>query len=286
MKNLIKLGVAGALALSGTMAAHAAVVVPSSSNPGNVLLFADVFNSSGTLVDAYVGDTGISVASIGGTAPTGTGGTKPGPFTDGNLTTLLGQASGNTLVWAIEGGGGTAGTTNPYIVASNSNTVKPIFGNQSGNTLVNIGTGLTGEANNLNSQFTPIASGGTSGLSTNDGASASGGTGFNASSTSTALDAHNLYGVANNITTVGLGSTAGVYLLSAAGTGTGNLASQTEIFTATLTSAGLVFGALASGGAVPIPAALWLLGSGLLGLAGVARRKLGDDTVGGRLSAV
>jgi hypothetical protein len=46
-----------------------------------------------------------------------------------------------------------------------------------------------------------------------------------------------------------------------------------------LTSAGLNITALGSGGGggpppVPLPAAVWLLGSGLLGLTGVARRKL------------
>jgi hypothetical protein len=275
MKNLIKLGVAGVLALSGTMAAHAAVVVPTSSNPGNVLLFADVFNSSGTLVDAYAGDTGIAVTSIGG-------GTKPSTFTDSNLNTLLGAASGNTVIWAIEGGGGLTGTTNPYIVASNSNTTKPIFGiTPSGATLVNIGTGLTSEATGLNGELSTTA---TSETILNDKPTGQAGTGYNPLGTTN--DASNLYGSTNEISTVGLGSTAGVYLLSAAGTGTGQLATQTELFTATLTSAGLSFSALGNGNAVPIPAALWLLGSGLLGLAGVARRKVGDGSMGGQLGAV
>src|SRR5262249_26817681 len=102
-------------------------------------------------------------------------------------------------------------------------------------------------------------------LVTNDNSILSG-TGFNP--LATAADASNWFGNSNgNVSTVGLGTAATVYHTVAANIGGTTPETLTPLFTATLTAAGLSFAPLA---AVPIPAALWLLGSGLLGLAGVA----------------
>jgi len=44
MNNLIKVGVAASLAM-GSIAAHASIAIPTTSgNPGDAVLFADVFN--------------------------------------------------------------------------------------------------------------------------------------------------------------------------------------------------------------------------------------------------
>jgi hypothetical protein len=284
MKNLVKFGIAGALALSGTMAAHASIVVPSSSGTtGDLVLFADVFNGS-TLVKAYAGDTGIAVTTISGKSLS----PLPNTFTDTNLTSLLSSAAGNTVVWAIEGGGnGSAHFSPPDIIASgDASLAHPFGGNVNGSTINLMQTGLNGEITNLNGLIgngsnaaasITVNSAGTSMLSTSptgDGPVTSNGTAFNPNLIGN--DAHNWYGVTPNIPTTGLNTSAGLFALTATSTAGGAVGNVVEMYTAELTSAGLVISALSTGGgAVPIPAAVWLLGSGLLGLAGVARRKVG-----------
>jgi hypothetical protein len=260
MKNLVKLGVAGALALGGSMAAHATITVPTSSGTtGDVILWADVFNSSGSLVEAFVGDTGVSVDSIGA-------GNKPSSTYDpSTLSSLLALATGtNTIMWVLEGGGGHSGASggSPYLVSAAPSLTA--IGQQDGQTLTNWGTGISGSiANSVN----PLVGTGTSALSTSD--AAIGGTDFNPITVGVE-DAHNWWGSTGNITTTGLGTQANFYLATASGQAVGDAATLTNLFFATLTSSGLTY----TSSVVPIPAALWLLGSGLLGLAGVARRKV------------
>ncbi len=258
MNNLVKLGVAGALALGGSMAAHATITVPTSSGTtGDVLLWADVFSSSGSLLEAYVGDTGVSVDSIGaGNKPSGT-------FDDSNLASLLSLATGtNTILWVLEGGDGHAGPS-PYLVSSTGGTLAATIGNQSGLSLTDWGSGLASEISN---SVIPLTGSGTSALSSSD--SAIGGTGFNPFHLG--ADVTNWYGNAGNVATTGLGTVASFYLATAPNQSGGTAATLTKLFNVTLTASGLTYSSLA----VPIPAALWLLGSGLLGLAGVARRKV------------
>jgi hypothetical protein len=144
----------------------------------------------------------------------------------------------------------------------NAGLAKP-FGVQNGLTLSQWGGGLASQLNTING----LVGTGTSYVGNQFGIT--GGTGFNPFAT--APDASNWYGGSTNITTTGLGSTARFYLATSNGQGNGNPASIGAIFNATLTSSGLTLSNLT---AVPLPAALWLLGSGLLGLAGVARRKI------------
>jgi hypothetical protein len=262
MKNLVKLGVAGSLALGAAVTAHASIVVPSSSgSTGDVILFADVFNGT-TLVNAYAGDTGVTVDSIGGgTRPTGT-------FLDSNLSTFLASATaGTTVIWALEGGGGHAGPA-PYLVSTASaaqvaTNPKLPFGNQTGSTLQSWGGGLASQLGNING----LINGPGTSITINNDTQASG-TGFNPFALG--ADVSNWYGGTTPISTSGLGTSANFYLVSAASQAVGATAAQTELFTATLSASGLTFANLT---AVPIPAAVWLLGSGLLGFAGVMRRK-------------
>jgi hypothetical protein len=256
MKNLVKVGVAGALALSGSMAAHAAIAVGTSSNTttGDVILWANVYNSSGTLVDAYVGDTGVAVANL----PAAT------TFTDSNLNTLLAQGVGNTIIWAL-GGGNPGGSTGTPLLVSSTNAATCIRTNMCGS--FNNGAELQGSGGAQGTQVNSINSiigTNTSELTTN--VSMQGGTGF--SPLQSVNDEHNWYAGTNSIAVTGLNVASTLYKLTAAGTAVGNLATYTALESVTLTSAGLVFTA------VPLPAAVWLLGSGLLGLAGVARRKI------------
>jgi hypothetical protein len=64
-----------------------------------------------------------------------------------------------------------------------------------------------------------------------------------------------------------------LYAFTASSNGGGAQATYTQKYDVSLTSSGLTFSLAGGGAPVPVPAAVWLLGSGLLGLAGVARRK-------------
>lgn len=260
MNSLIKIGVAGALALGASVAAHASIVVPSSSSTGDLILWADVFNGT-TLVDAFAGDTGISVSGVTSTS-------APAKFTNANLNTLLADATtGTTVVWGLQGGNGTSSGA-PYMLSSVGTSVATAFGTGTDGSVLNgMGLGLTSEIRELNS-FVDSTN---SFQKNNDGTTALGGTGFNP--TAQAADVYNWYGNTKSIAVTGLGTQAALYLLTAADTNGGTPVTFTDLLNATLTSTGLSFSTLSTTSPVPVPAAVWLLGSGLLGLAGVARRK-------------
>jgi len=224
------------------------------------VLFANVYTSAGTLINSYAGDTGITVDSIGG-------GTQPsGTFHDANLDTLLSEATGTagtTTIWVLEGGWGhvSGGTFRPYLVSS-SPSLTPIGGSQNGTKLNSWGLGLSSQITNINGVITS----GNSLLTTDNGQF---GTGFNPFAL--AADVTNWYGNTASVAQTGLGTQTNVYRVTANSTAVASVATITGIFKATLSSAGLSFQPFS---AVPLPAAVWLLGSGLLGLAGVARRKV------------
>ena len=255
MKNLVKAGVGAALAL-GAVAAHASITVPTSSNTADTaVLFADVFNGT-TLVKAYVGDTNIQVSNIAA-------GTLPSTFSDANLQTLLTTyaTAGTTVYWALEG-------TNNYGNAPqeiSSSASKSAVTGANGAGLFTSGTSFHGEIVDVNG----LINGAPTSVLLNSDAQITG-SGFNP--LATAGDVANWYGNTGQVTTTGLNTQSVIYSLIAAGTTGNNPGTVTALFNAALTSAGLTFTPMS---AVPIPAALWLLGSGLLGLAGVARRRVG-----------
>lgn len=258
MNNLIKMGVAASLAM-GSLAAHANIAIPTTSgNPGDAVLFADVFNGS-TLVKTYAGDTGISVNSLqSGTVPTGT-------FLDANLATFLAAAApGTTVDWLLVGAGGNTGAAPVGVTTSGSGLVG--IRTQNGSSLNSWNVELVGIFNNINgligASATPTAN---SWVGNND--SIASGNGF--APFGTTNDASNLGGNTGQVATAGLG-TVTLYGLSAADQNLFTTVKISPEMTATLSTSGLSFSQIT---AVPVPAAVWLLGSGLLGLAGVARRK-------------
>jgi hypothetical protein len=260
MKHLVQLSIAGSLAL-GSVAAHASIALPTSTqgNLADVVLFADIFNGT-TLVAAYAGDTGATVSSVGG-------GTAPSKsFEDSNLSSFLSQATaGTTVLWAVEGGGINS-SGNPFLVTSSPKAGQLTNANN-GSVLTSMGTGLYNQLSTINT----LIGTGTSLLGTVD--AANGGTGFNPQAL--AADVSNWNNGTLNVAQTGLGSTATLYALTANGqSGTSNSTTTPEL-TVSLTQTGLVYSALGGGSPppVPLPAAVWLLGSGLLGLAGVGRRK-------------
>lgn len=261
MNNLVKLGIAGGLAL-GSLAAQAGITVGTSSTPGNAVLFADIFNGT-TLVKAYAGDTGFSLTALAGGAT--------GSFEDANLTSFLAaDAPGDTVDWLVVGAGNT--NTSPLGVVSTGGTLATALNTirtQNGSTLSGWNVELTQATSLLNglitASTTPTAN---SWLGTNNGTLA--GNSFAPFGTTT--DVSNLGGNTGQVATAGLGSVT-LYSVSAANPSGGSPGSVTPVLDVSLSTAnGLTFSAISTA-PVPVPAAVWLLGSGLLGLAGVSRRK-------------
>jgi hypothetical protein len=260
MNTLVKMGVASALAL-GYVSAHAGAVIPTSSNPGNVLLFADVINSSGAVISAFAADTTVSVNGATGVSGNLTNGqTLYGATTNLSSLITLGQAAGNKIEWAVMGGGGEPSGTLQFITTDTQSTLSSIT----------LRSGVN--AGHWQSGFITTATL----LNTNSGAnpdvlasSAANAAGWDP--TIIGNNAANWYsnGPINEAT--GLGVAAKLYGVTAvSSTSTNNLV-PTLLGTVTLTANGLVFSSNAA--PVPLPAALWLLGSGLLGLFGIGRRK-------------
>jgi hypothetical protein len=261
MNSLVKIGVASALAL-GYVSAHAGAVIPSSSATGDVFLFADVVSSTGSVISAFAADTTVTVDSVNGTSGHLANG-QTVYAADANLAALiaLGSQAGNTIQWAVMGGGGDPSGALHFLTTDTATTLTSLT-NRSG---VNVGHWVTGFT--ATAQLLAANSGSNADILATSAAGAA-----NWDPTTISNNASNWYlnGPMNQVT--GLGTSATLYNVTAnsaistvplQAAGIGNL---------TLTAAGLVF-STAAAAPVPLPAAIWLLGSGLLGLFGIGRRK-------------
>lgn len=268
MNTLLKVGAASALTLAG-VAAHASIANPS-TGASDAVLFANVVNAAGTQVIAsYAGDTGVSVATIAAGLAAGSSKTYLG--SDANLAKLFAaDGTGDQVVWGVLGGAypgsfsGSPGAEN-LVSTSSANSVFNLKQTNTG-ALANILGSLSGDIATVNSN-----SGGTSSVEGPVPATAG------VWDYTSPQGASGGYGSFSNGNATGF--TANLYDLTGSGTGNGKLATYTVEGTASLSSSGLTLVGPSGGGGgggspVPLPAAVWLLGSGLLGLTGVARRKL------------
>ena len=288
MNKILKLSVASALAL-GYVTAHAQIAQPSSGS-SDLVLFAEIISSTGTVVGSYARDTGISINSVLPTSSLAASGstTPTGGFTtislgsiniaaDSNMTKFLAldtSGSGDSVEWAIEAGQytGTANGTsfgpvgNAKFVTTLPSTT-PVA-NLTGKNISNLTHWATIDStiSSVNANIT--ATGGTSSVEGTATATAgvwdattSGATVMNwfsngpQTATATVTDELNTFQTLYGVT--GDGSTSSLGKLQVYSLGQLELTSNGTLETAP----------------VPVPAALWLFGSGLLGLAGVGRRK-------------
>ena len=265
MNTTIKLSVAGALAF-GAVAAHASIALPS-SGASDAILFAEVVNATGSAVASYAGDTGVSVSSL----IAGLSGSTTVLGSDANLAKLFAaNGAGDTIEWAVQGGqyslGGTApnwktaGVAQFVTSVANSNPATKLAGDNTGNfikwaTLSNdVGTINTNSGGASSVEGASTASSGLWDLNTPSGVS-----GWYSNGPLT-----------GNV----LGGTQSLYYVTGGGAVSSKVA-YSSIGTASLSANGLTLAGRGGSGPppVPLPAAVWLLGSGLLGLTGVARRK-------------
>jgi hypothetical protein len=274
MNTTIKLGVATALAF-GAVAAHASIALPASGS-SDAILFAEVLTSGGTVVASYAGDTGVSISTLAA----GLTGTTTVLGSDANLTALFAADVGtDTLVWAVEGGQytGAASTTNfgttgaaQFITTSTGNSTSKLAGDNTTNLThwSALSTSTTAGIGNINTNI--AAEAGNPSTSSVEGSSAAG-AGVWDSATPSGIEGWYSNGAVTSNT---LGGSENLYYVTGNGGATAKVA-YSVIGTASLSAAGLTLsGASSPPPPVPLPPAVWLLGSGLLGFAGVARRRL------------
>ncbi len=283
MNNLVKTAVAGALALAAT--STFAIGIPS-SNSSDLILYVDALTSSGSSAGVYALDTGVTLSSL-----------MPGPYVSGasnsttfagitksiapssTLTSFLGSHPGDSFGWTLEGGQ----YDNPFYSsgspssASNDNSTAPgsalaIFSSPLLTaTLPKVSTaGTVALQDFLNGLNNDISAGGLTALKT----------GTETATGTESLGAPNKYGFFGGSDLSSVGGTA-ITLFGFTGNGVNGGTLQSYILgSASLGADGTLQinpnGGGGGGGTtapVPLPAAVWLFGSGLMGLAGVSRRR-------------
>jgi hypothetical protein len=278
MKNSVRFVVAG-LMLAGFATAQAQVQTPSSGASDLWLFVSD--QQAGT---SFAEDTGISLSSLMPSNQLAAANSNTVLSTAINASINLGptaaltsytnsaNSAGQTLEWAVLGAQFPGQTNNSSIkgvgkdltIFSAPSSAGPNIGNNYIlSTLANIGSPFDGDVTYLAKTYTAggqtyAFSAGTAGGNV-WGAS----TGGNGGST-------NLYAQLPDQSGIGLGTSVSLY--GATGNGnTGNVQSYILGTNLTLSSTGTL--TVGSTSPVPLPAAVWLFGSGLLGLIGVGRRR-------------
>jgi hypothetical protein len=278
MKTLTKVVLSSTVLAGTAVAAHAATTpVPLPSTGSTELVFVLQDATNGTSYDLVLSQTvGSATGSYFNAADAGTAGPVQGTTSgtiynetnfslalagDTALQTFISNATtaGQTLQWGIYNG--TYTSTIPatrevrgstlVVTTGTSATILPVAETAIGSTIPN---DLATDIKGLNAGTFDSFSGQTPGYMT---------------SAATVNQNFNLYGT-GVAQAAAIGSTESLYGLTGNGTTTGQALSYL-LGTVTFNGTTLAFTGVPN--AVPIPAAGWLLGSGILGLLGVARRK-------------
>jgi hypothetical protein len=274
MNLILKSAVGATLALAA--AGANALGVPATDSSDLVL----VVQNESNLANVYVLDTGISINSALGTGTLGSNAVLDSTTFSGyngvvpessTLATFLAANPASGDGWALEAAqySGVSSSASP-VNASTKNAGKAwgIFssnaggGNYSGTQLGSFQGFLGGIQADLTE---PADSLGLSPLLTKMEAS---------SGASYSAAAETKYGLAPSMDLASLGTT-GVTLYGMTGNGTTAAVQSFILGSATLSATGLLTltGNTVTPPTVPLPPAVWLLGSGLLGLVGVSRRR-------------
>lgn len=269
------LAVGGAVAAAGAQAATVTMTSPTAGTGSQLIFWVNDTSNGTTFADVLTQTVGSMFTPPGngaaGTVNTYTGSTSfnLGIGADSNLVTFINNATtaDQTLQWGI-----TAGSS---------------FGTGAGsNIMIATGTGASADSDSYSiakaSLPNAIGAAGLAGDVGNLVLSTTDGSGFNATlngiiGTPASKSGTNVtyYGYFTDQTGLALSQSATLYAITnQTGSGYPNGVSF-NLGTAALTGSGstLALSFTANGSPVPVPAAVWLLGSGLLGLAGVARRR-------------
>jgi hypothetical protein len=290
MKTITQLILAGtALAAAGANAATINVLPTATGGSDLILFVTDTANNA-----QFIQDLGVNVDSLGKTvagvasdgvayslfgSAAGTVGTINNPTVsssviasngvDAALASFLSTNSGGTFVWGLEAAGTGDGSTNagqarivatltgsPAQVQADAVSGTATAGSRASQVYLNepTSTNTAGSAQTVNSFFSSVNSG------TNTPYGGTTGNGFQAS------------GAVGGVSVNALGSSMYLYELASTG-GDSNFYAAANAITVSL--GGVISGiSSGSGSTVPLPAAIWLLGSGVLGLFGIGRRRI------------
>jgi hypothetical protein len=241
MKNVIKAALVGSALVSAS-------AMGQSLNANDLVIY--ITDSNGTY---YAADTGISLSSVvnaNGTAntlPTAAQLNADAP----NLNAFLAQ--GGTFTWTIAAAGTPTNGSGDQIVFTSNNT----------NIATKYGPVDTGINNAIN--FATVIQTDLQGNGTGSSCVVSASDGYCTGSISATQWKQGFGSSSSIVSTAGLNGSLALYSVTSGPTTVVNTGE-----TITLTSTGFT---VTGASATPLPAAAWLLGSGLLGLIGVGRRR-------------
>jgi hypothetical protein len=266
MKNAIRLALAGS-ALLGCAVSHAASAPLPSSGTSDLWLFVTDTSKNETFAE----DTGISIASLGPATYTSGASLASSPVTidlppSAALSSFLTTNAGDNLFWGVQGdvqSATKAAVAGHNIIIQSNPLPAANTGGIGYGSFTNINAGMNQDEAYM---AATVTQGGSAVFNLASGTTTGNAWGVGPGNIAGSVD---LYGQgANGENTLGASSPEGLYLITGASSTT---AITSYVLSTTLE---LVNGTLeTSSSSVPIPAAIWLLGSGLLGLAGVGRRR-------------
>jgi len=278
MRKFFKLAAVGAVVGAGLLsqAALADTALPSTGN-GELVLYA-TYTSGGT-VFTYARGTGVQINAVNGgsnAALAADASYTPGKTlsmsfanlnADGNMTSFLAAAAsaGQTVNWAIMAGDNTgASSRNPGSNRYLSTTTSD-FGS---NPVSIVNSGIVAQWNSLYQMQLDTNTAIATGVALDKASVAPNGQ-YGQGAYSNSGD---WFGTGFNNASA-MNSSQNLYLLTGGGGLSTGTARDYLVGVFTMDASGNLSFTSAGTGAVPLPAAVWLFGSGLLGLAGVGRRK-------------